>query len=101
MIGPAVAEQQNVGDLMLSQEIVEKNRPVTKPAAKVRRRLGPIDPVACTDIDPFDLQAMLAHRSGEIVQQRPWRSLQEQECAAVRLWLGRTGTTEVPSPRRK
>ena len=57
MVWPAIAEQQDVGDLMLAQEVVEEHRPVAKAAAEVGGRLRPIDSVAGADVDPLHLHA--------------------------------------------
>ena len=69
MVRPAIAEQQDVGDPVLLQEIIEKDRPVAKTAAEVGRGFRPIDDVASADVDPLHLDA-----PARIVSARRWSS---------------------------
>jgi hypothetical protein len=75
VVRPAIAEQQDIGDLVLAQEIIEKTRPVTKAAAEIGRLLRPVDLVTRADIDSLDLHSPLAHDGRELMQQRSWRAL--------------------------
>src|SRR5205085_1342868 len=79
VIGPAIAEQQDVGNLMFAKEIVEEHRPIAETTAEVGCCFGPVDAVASTDIDPLHLHALLAHRDRELMHHRPRRTLQEKE----------------------
>ncbi len=85
VIRPAVSEQQDVGDLMFAQEIVEEHRPVAESATEIGRCVGPVGAVTGADIDPFDLHPALAHRDRELVHHWPRRTLEEQEGAPLRL----------------
>src|SRR5205809_5430286 len=49
MVGTAIAEQQDVRDLVLAKEIVEEHRPIAEPPAEVGRRFGPVDTITTTD----------------------------------------------------
>jgi len=98
MVRPAITEQQYVGDFMLTKEIIEEYRPVPEAASEIRGGLWPVDPVARTDIDALYLHAAFAHRSGELVEQRSRRALQEQERALLGLRLGRARAAEVARP---
>src|SRR6476619_8465806 len=85
MVRTAIAEEQDVRDLMLTEKIIEEHRPVAKTSAEVRGLLRPVDPIACADVDPLDLHSTLPHRDREVVEEGSWRALQEQERPSLRL----------------
>jgi len=101
MIGPAIAEQQDVGNLMFAQEIIEEDRPVAETPAEIGRRVRPIHMIAGADVDPLDLHPALAHRDRELMHHGAGRTLEEQEGAALRLVDGGARTVRSPGRRRR
>src|SRR6476469_3367978 len=81
MIGPAIAEQEEAGDPMLAKEVVEGHRPIREAPAEIDRPVRPVVAVAATEIDAMDGNAMGGDRLAEPAEQRPGRTLQEQEGA--------------------
>ena len=83
MIRPAIAEQENVGDLVFTQEIVEEYWPVVEPPAEIAGGLRPVDAVAGANVDSLNLGPALAHGSRELMHERSGGALQEQERPAL------------------
>jgi len=61
VVGTAVAEQHQIGDLVLAQVTVEKCRPVGKAATEVYRPCRPIPRVTAANIDAVDDDSTLGH----------------------------------------
>jgi hypothetical protein len=83
----AITEQQDVGDPVLPEKVVDEERPVAKAAPEARRLLRPVNAIAGADIDPLDLGTFAAQHAGELMKQWPRRSLQEEECAPLRIGI--------------
>ncbi len=77
MIGPAVAVQDEVGDLVLIKHRGNETTPVGKAAAKMRRRQAPEQLVAKMEIDPVDAVAARDQRPAQAVEETRDRALQE------------------------
>ena len=58
MIGAAIAVEQQVGDLVVAQELVEEHRPFGEIVAKIDRAVGPVEPVSAAQIDAMDGNAV-------------------------------------------
>lgn len=77
VVGPAIAEQDKIRYLSLTQELVEEHRPLGEPAAETRRRVRPIANVATTEIDPVNWVSTASERMTEFPKCRARRTLQK------------------------
>ena len=84
MVRPAIAEQQQIRHAVLAQILVEEGWPVRKPAAKVHVGIGPVAQVAAAEVDPTHRQPAIRHDFPQAPEQRPGRTLKEQERALFR-----------------
>ena len=101
VIRAAVSKHQYVGNLVLAQEVVEKDRPIAEASPKIGRRLRPVDAIAGADVDPLDLRSALSHGGGELIEQGSGRALEEEEGPSFWLGLGRTRLARFHNTRWK
>ena len=71
VIGPAVTVEENIGDLVLTKEIVEENGPFGEAAPEIHGPLGPVEPIAAAKIDAMDDKSLMRHFHAKLPEQRP------------------------------
>ena len=81
VIGPAVAVQHQVGDLVLVEHVGDKAAPLAELAAVMGRRPAPQQLVAKMQVDAVDAVAARDQRRAEPVEKPRHRPLQKEERA--------------------
>src|SRR3954468_18391915 len=81
MIEPAVAMQDQVGDLMLFEQVGDESAPILEPAAVMRCRQSPEQLVAEMQVDPMHAVPARDQCPAELVEEVRDRPLQEEKGA--------------------
>jgi hypothetical protein len=78
-----IAKEDNVRDPVITQELVDVDRPVRVPASKFVAGIRPIVSIATREIDSIDPESNVPQSAAQPAKQRPRRPLKEQECAIL------------------
>src|SRR6185312_4570993 len=83
MIGATVAEQHQVRDRVLAQELVEEHGPFGKASAEIDRPVGPVILIAAAEVDAINRKSGFSDCGAEPAEQRAWRPLEKYEGAPL------------------